>query len=112
LKQYGYCKDSRFRPTVAKAGGKMMFPYLEDPNTRQVMYDSEEIVAYLLKQYGADAKLPLNYRFALTPLGKKLRFYGFAISRMLLRCLPSHGGLRIPARHPIKVSLAEAVELK
>ena len=101
--QYGYCKDSRFRPTVQKAGGKMMFPYLEDPNTRKVMYDSDAIVAYLLKEYAADATLPLNYRFALTPIGKRVRMMGFVLSRMLFRCLPYHGSLRVPARHPIKV---------
>lgn len=100
--QYGYCKDSRFRPTVQKAGGKMMFPYLEDPNTRKVMYDSDAIVAYLLKEYAADATLPLNYRFALTPIGKRVRMMGFVLSRMLFRCLPYHGSLRVPARHPIK----------
>lgn len=42
----------RFRPKVAKLGGKQQFPFLVDPNTGESMYESAEIIAYLYRQYG------------------------------------------------------------
>lgn len=43
----------RYRPYVTERGGKQMFPYLRDPNTDVEMYESDDIVAYLFKHYGA-----------------------------------------------------------
>ena len=43
----------RFRPEAARRGGKAQFPYLVDPNTGQALYESDEIVAYLFREYGA-----------------------------------------------------------
>lgn len=43
----------RFRPALAKRGGKEQFPYLVDPNTGREMYESDAIVAYLFGKYGA-----------------------------------------------------------
>src|SRR5689334_8747696 len=37
----------RFRPRVAKLGGREQFPYLIDPNTDRAMYESDDIVKYL-----------------------------------------------------------------
>jgi glutathione S-transferase len=42
----------RFREEVKARGGKYLFPYLVDPNTGREMYESDEIVRYLFRQYG------------------------------------------------------------
>jgi len=42
----------RFRPKVAKFGGKQQFPFLVDPNTRQSLYESADIIEYLYDRYG------------------------------------------------------------
>lgn len=42
----------RFRPTVAKLGGKQQFPFLVDPNSGQSMYESADIIDYLYRTYG------------------------------------------------------------
>jgi hypothetical protein len=34
-------------------GGREMFPYLVDPNTGTAMYESDDIVRYLYRNYGA-----------------------------------------------------------
>lgn len=43
----------RHRQALIERGGKAQFPYLVDPNTGTEMYESDRIVAYLFKQYGA-----------------------------------------------------------
>jgi glutathione S-transferase len=55
----------RFRERVKDLGGKARFPFLVDPNTETSMYESDEIVRYLAKQYGA-GKVPRA--LALGPL--------------------------------------------
>jgi len=42
----------RFRPKVARLGGKEQFPFLVDPNSGESMYESADIVRYLYQQYG------------------------------------------------------------
>jgi glutathione S-transferase len=42
----------RFRPAVAKLGGKQQYPFLVDPNTKQSMYESADIIDYLYQTYG------------------------------------------------------------
>ncbi|MCX8072891.1 MAG: glutathione S-transferase N-terminal domain-containing protein [Candidatus Binatia bacterium] len=42
------------RALLKRIGGKVQVPYLIDPNRQTAMYESEDIVAYLLKEYGAD----------------------------------------------------------
>jgi glutathione S-transferase len=42
----------RFRPELVERGGKALFPYLVDPNTRKEMYESDAIVRYLFAEYG------------------------------------------------------------
>jgi glutathione S-transferase len=49
---------SRFRPEVVKEGGKAQFPYLVDPNTKTSMYESDDIVRHLFREYG-DGRVPL-----------------------------------------------------
>jgi len=48
-------KGSPKRAELAKVGGKVQVPYLIDPNTHRAMYESDDIVAYLEKQYGPEA---------------------------------------------------------
>jgi glutaredoxin len=43
----------RYRPRVIELGGQRMYPYLVDPNTGTSMYESDDIVAYLYRHYGA-----------------------------------------------------------
>jgi len=42
----------RFRPKVARLGGKQQFPFLVDPNSGESMYESADIVDYLYRRYG------------------------------------------------------------
>ncbi len=46
-------KKSGRRAELVARGGKMMVPYLIDPNTGTEMYESDDIVAYLESTYGA-----------------------------------------------------------
>ncbi|KAL9242225.1 hypothetical protein vseg_016246 [Gypsophila vaccaria] len=46
-----------FRPKVVEMGGKQQFPYMVDPNTRVEMYESDDIIKYLVNNYG-DGKVP------------------------------------------------------
>jgi glutaredoxin len=44
---------TRYRPRVKELGGRRMYPYLVDANTGTSMYESDDIVAYLYRHYGA-----------------------------------------------------------
>jgi glutathione S-transferase len=46
-------KGSPQRAELKERGGKVQVPYLIDPNTETEMYESDDIVAYLERQYGA-----------------------------------------------------------
>ncbi|MEY1661626.1 glutathione S-transferase N-terminal domain-containing protein [Isoalcanivorax beigongshangi] len=43
---------SRYRELVARIGGKEQFPFLEDPNTDELLYESDDIIEYLYSTYG------------------------------------------------------------
>ncbi|XP_073099206.1 uncharacterized protein [Elaeis guineensis] len=47
-----------FRPKVLQMGGKQQFPYMVDPNTGVAMYESDDIIKYLVDKYG-DGTIPL-----------------------------------------------------
>ncbi|KAJ8899581.1 hypothetical protein K2173_018555 [Erythroxylum novogranatense] len=47
-----------FRPKAAQLGGKQQFPYMVDPNTGAAMYESDDIIKYLVGKYG-DGSIPL-----------------------------------------------------
>jgi glutathione S-transferase len=49
---HNVAKGSPSREAFVKRSGKMMVPYLVDPNTGKEMFESAEIVAYLEKTYG------------------------------------------------------------
>jgi glutathione S-transferase len=42
----------RFRPKVAKLGGKQQFPFLVDPNSGESLFESADIIDYLYRLYG------------------------------------------------------------
>lgn len=45
----------RFRPEVARRGGREQFPWLVDPNTGDELYESDDIVRHLFARYGDGA---------------------------------------------------------
>ncbi|XP_020260361.1 uncharacterized protein LOC109836771 [Asparagus officinalis] len=47
-----------FRPKVLQMGGKQQFPYMVDPNTGVAMYESDDIIKYLVNKYG-DGSVPI-----------------------------------------------------
>lgn len=48
----------RFREPLKALGGKGKVPFLHDPNTGTKLYESEAIVQYLYKEYGAEGLRP------------------------------------------------------
>ncbi|MFY0524386.1 glutathione S-transferase N-terminal domain-containing protein [Archangium gephyra] len=50
---HNLAKGSPRRPDFLARSGRMMVPYLSDPNTGEAMFESADIVAYLQKTYGA-----------------------------------------------------------
>ena len=46
-------KNGAGRPAFVERAGKMMVPYLVDPNTGRAMFESADIKAYLNETYGA-----------------------------------------------------------
>ncbi|KAK7267989.1 hypothetical protein RIF29_20671 [Crotalaria pallida] len=48
-----------FRPKVVQMGGKQQFPYMVDPNTGISMYESDDIIRYLVGEYG-DGNVPFT----------------------------------------------------
>jgi glutathione S-transferase len=53
-------KNGRLRTIVRERGGKEQFPYLSDPNTGVAMYESTDIVRYLVDTYGGTAPTSLG----------------------------------------------------
>ncbi|XP_058204915.1 uncharacterized protein LOC131318895 [Rhododendron vialii] len=53
-----------FRPKVGQMGGKQQFPYMVDPNTRVAMYESDDIIKYLVGKYG-DGNVPFMLSLGL-----------------------------------------------
>jgi glutathione S-transferase len=53
---------NRFRPEVLERGGKLLFPYLADPNTGREMYESAEIIDYLSETYGGRVRAARGLR--------------------------------------------------
>jgi glutathione S-transferase len=53
-------KGGRYRAVVQEKGGKQMFPYLVDPNTNAELYESNDIIRYLVDTYGGGIPLLLR----------------------------------------------------
>ncbi|MFZ5756170.1 MAG: glutathione S-transferase N-terminal domain-containing protein [Pseudomonadota bacterium] len=58
---------TRFRPEAERLGGKQQFPLFVDENTGAVLYESNDIVAYLFRTY-LDRDVPSLYRTPLAPV--------------------------------------------
>lgn len=52
---HNVAKGSPSRRAFAKRSGKMMVPFLEDPNTGRSMFESADIVSYLMETYALPA---------------------------------------------------------
>ena len=59
------------------------------------MYESNDIIAYLMKTYGDKAKTPFIYKLASSPIS----FVSLALVTAL-RVFPEHGLMRIPSKKP------------
>ncbi|CAN0847064.1 hypothetical protein LINGRAHAP2_LOCUS4772 [Linum grandiflorum] len=53
-----------FRPKAIELGGKKQFPYVVDPNTGTAMYESDQIIKYLVDKYG-NGQVPLMLSLGL-----------------------------------------------
>jgi len=82
----------RYRPEVQAQGGKAQFPYLIDPNTGTRTYESDDIVQYLVREYGGGA-VPLSLRLGPVTLAA---FSAASLARV------RHGGAYRPSRPPEK----------
>ncbi len=69
-------RGSARRAELKARGGKMMVPYLVDPNSGREMYESDDIVRYLYTTYG-DGRAPGIFRFS--PLGNLLSSLASAV---------------------------------
>jgi glutathione S-transferase len=65
-------RGGKRREELRKLGGRMMVPYLIDPNTEVTMYESDQIVRYLYNTYGTGV-VPALHR--LGPLNSTLSFF-------------------------------------
>jgi glutathione S-transferase len=65
-------RGGKRREELRKLGGKMMVPYLIDPNTAVAMYESDQVVRYLYNTYGSGV-VPALHR--LGPLNSTLSFF-------------------------------------
>lgn len=83
-------KGPRFREEVRRRGGRAMFPYLVDPNTGAEMYESDDIVAHLFREYGAGEIPRLLRPGALT----------FVSTALASAWRPGFGATYVPARAP------------
>ncbi|CAN1277366.1 hypothetical protein LINPERPRIM_LOCUS16304, partial [Linum perenne] len=53
-----------FRPKAIELGGKKQFPYMVDPNTGTAMYESDQIIKYLVDKYG-NGEVPIMLSLGL-----------------------------------------------
>ncbi|KAG0590577.1 hypothetical protein M758_1G100400 [Ceratodon purpureus] len=81
-----------FRPKANQMGGKKQFPYMVDPNTNIAMYESDDIIKYLVEKYG-DGKVPVMLNLGvLTTITAGLALIGRG----------GKGSTYVPARLPEK----------
>jgi glutathione S-transferase len=77
---------SRFREQLQQAGGKVRIPFLHDPNTGTRLYESKDIVRYLVEEYGPVGQRRPAQLLSLSLLATTLRF--------------KHGMLARPSKAP------------
>ena len=77
-------KGSERREEAVALGGQLQFPFLVDPNTGESLYESEDIITYLIETYGRGSRgigrffAPLNtltatLASAIRPRGRAVR---------------------------------------
>jgi len=64
LDEQGVAGEAIYRKKLKEIGGKCQFPYLIDPNTDKQMYESDEIIKYLLNSYGHGTSMTWGHWFA------------------------------------------------
>lgn len=74
-------RGSRFKEQLKKAGGKARIPFLQDPNTGKGLYESEEIVRYLYREYGPAGARPPPRLLPLSLFATTLRLKNGMFSR-------------------------------
>lgn len=52
---------TKYRKIVKELGGKAQFPFFVDENTGEKLYESQDIIQYLFKNYGKSGKTPKKY---------------------------------------------------
>ncbi|XP_002983737.2 uncharacterized protein LOC9651199 [Selaginella moellendorffii] len=90
-----------YRPKAIELGGKKQFPYMVDPNTDVAMYESDEIIKYLVDKYG-NGKVP----FMLS-----LGFFTTLTAGLAMLGRAGKGSQYVPARKPDKPLKIWAYEL-
>ncbi|MEL7239283.1 MAG: glutathione S-transferase N-terminal domain-containing protein, partial [Planctomycetota bacterium] len=80
----------RFRPSVKEQGGKAQFPFMIDPNTKQALYESDEIIRHLYDRYGVGSA---PWFLRLGPL---------TTMSAALASIPQAGDAARPSRRPEK----------
>lgn len=93
------CPGARkgFAGELKSKGGKMVVPYLEDPNTGTAMYESDDIIDYLYDMYGPGAdKVSWTVRglFAVITSGLAANFRGFKGSKLLSTARPDNQSMQ------------------
>ncbi|WP_173910379.1 glutathione S-transferase N-terminal domain-containing protein [Acinetobacter sp. Marseille-Q1618] len=52
---------TKYRAIAKEQGGKAQFPFLIDENTGEKLYESQDIIHHLFKNYGKNGKTPKRY---------------------------------------------------
>lgn len=52
---------TKYRKEIKEIGGKVQFPFLIDENTDEKLYESQDIINHLFKNYGKSGKTPKKY---------------------------------------------------
>lgn len=81
---------TRFRPKVKAMGGRLLFPFLVDPNTGLSTYESADIAAYLFREYGSGR----------VPWFLRQRAFAVPTSMIASGFRPRQGGFAVPSRLP------------
>jgi len=62
-------RGTRHRPQAKALGGKLLFPFLVDPNTGKRLHESRDIVDYLAATYGSRLRAPRGLSRGLAVFG-------------------------------------------
>ncbi len=77
---------TRFRTKLEQLGGKSQFPFLIDPNTDTQLYESEDIIHYLLQTYGHGRRIPGTFEIKYVRTPSSMVISGARILSGMLAC--------------------------